>query len=934
MKVKRLIALLLCVAALCSLVTGVSAADMITVGCQTPEDWNGCYVYWWGSTGYNPSWPGEQMAKNAEGTWEYDVPTDAVNLIFNNGEGTQSKSLPVPDVYPNKYIFETETWQGFQPELLYIVAGSGALCGTDWNPSDRANRMTDDDGDGIFTKTYENVAAGRYELKVSNGSWNKSWGDPETGANYVLNVPENGADVTVGFDTANEVIIISFDGITPVIKSSISGTVDAFSGSGSAVVTFNNRRTTLRQLPGTYSYTDLSQGEYTLTVTREGCVTFTDTITIDAEPVTCDVTLTVMGDINIDGKINVGDVAKLYSHVRQQITLSDYALACADLTADGKINMGDVAKLYADIRKPQKPEEPVDPPVQPPVEPVEGVYVLGQDELPYTDEQIYQQLFDPESKLEIDLDMSDKELQKLQEDYERYHNMGSKSPIYRLGKLTITITTDAGTVSYVIPEVGARMKGNTSRTSFYNEEKGIYKYIHFKFDFQETFDDEEYYGSDCKVWASDEERDARKDRTFATLEKLEMRWNKLYDRTYLKEAYAYEVFRSEGVLAPQCNIGALTWSGALMGIYTVEEPVDKIFIERNVPEEDAGGDLYKLGWTNDGATFTSTDSIGVEDEDKGQFFIYDLKTNKKKSTHETLKNLINHLNSGSVTKDSYAQVVDVDNFLSFAAVSYFMGNGDDLRNNYNNCYMYFLKSSGKAIFIPYDFDRCLGINREFNPSGHSMTRDNPFGEGNQRSPLFRYSVDKGGFYTAEYTDVLLRVADNPLLDPDSFAQRFYIAEELYQDLVTPERKLENADGRNFAFDLNHSGSANSGDNMSFADYINAKMSAFRNYLGLGGNSGSVQGQWYVCGSFNNWSVEDRYALKTDGDTATVTLSVYDSFKFKVYNNMDGTWLGTECLTADTNVLWETDQRGNIILNGGAYHITFNPTTRQITVTNA
>ena len=32
----------------------------------------------------------------------------------------------------------------------------------------------------------------------------------------------------------------------------------------------------------------------------------------------------------------------------------------------------------------------------------------------------------------------------------------------------------------------------------------------------------------------------------------------------------------------------------------------------------------------------------------------------------------------------YASVVDIDNFLAYAAVSYIVGNPDDLRNNYNN----------------------------------------------------------------------------------------------------------------------------------------------------------------------------------------------------------------------------------------------------------
>ena len=574
----------------------------------------------------------------------------------------------------------------------------------------------------------------------------------------------------------------------------------------------------------------------------------------------------------------------------------------------------------------ESPEEPSEKPTEKPS--VSGTYIVGEDELPCSDEEIYQMLFDSNTKLEINLDMADKELQKLQDDYDRYRNMGSKSPIYRLGNLYITMTTAQGTVTFVIPEVGVRMKGNTSRTAFYNQNEGIYNYIHLKFDFQETFDDEGYYGSDSKVWDSSTERKARKNRTFATLEKLEMRWNKLYDATYLKESYAYEVFRSEGVLAPQCNIGVLDWSGARMGIYTVEEPVDGVFIERNVSAEDAGGDLYKLGWTNEGATFTNTNSIGVEDEDKALFYVYDLKTNKKTSTHENLKNLINTLNSGSLTKEKFASVVDVDNFLRFAAVSYFMGNPDDLRNNYNNCYVYFLKSSGKAVFIPYDYDRCLGINREWNPNGNSMTKDNPFGNGNQQSPLFRYSVDKGGFYTAEYTQVLLEVAENELLTADAFAQRFAIAQSMYANQVDPERNLKNAQGRDFSFDLNRTGSASGGSNMSFKDYITAKMTAFRGYVG---QSDTSSGTCYIRGDFNGWSNDSAYLMKQQGQALVFTLNFDYKIKFKVYDNDTGAWIGAESLSGDTTVAWDTDSHTNIVLEAGTYEVRYNPATKQITI---
>jgi hypothetical protein len=365
-----------------------------------------------------------------------------------------------------------------------------------------------------------------------------------------------------------------------------------------------------------------------------------------------------------------------------------------------------------------------------------------------------------------------------------------------------------------------------------------------------------------------------------------------------------------------------------MGIYTVEEPVDELFIRRNVPEADWGGDLYKLGWTSEGATFTNAKSVGVEDEDKALFYVYDLKTNKKKSTHEALKNLIRTLNSGSVTKSSFASVVDVDNFLRFAAVSYFMGNPDDLRNNYNNCYVYFLKSSGKAVFIPYDYDRCLGVNREFNPGGHSMTRDNPYGEGNQKSPLFRYSVDQGGFYTGEYTKVLLEVAENPLLTVQAFEARFSIAKDLYADLVTPERNLKNAEGRDFSFDVNRTGSASGGSNMSFKDYISAKLSNFREYMGQYDPSVS---KCYIRGDFNGWAIESAYAMQAQEEVQTFRLEMTNGFKFKVYNDQDGTWMGSECISPDTTVAYDTDGHTNIVLGAGSYLIQYDLNSKQITI---
>lgn len=594
----------------------------------------------------------------------------------------------------------------------------------------------------------------------------------------------------------------------------------------------------------------------------------------------------------------------------------------------------------ADPSSPTQPTDPVTPPVDSVPFPNDGIYDIGIDPLPYSEEELYNQLFDLNNKIDINIDMPAAELQKLQDDFDHYRSFGSKSPIYRMANMTITVTTAAGSTVYRINEVGVRMKGNTSRTDFYNSNDGIYKYIHLKVDFQETFDDEAYYGSSAKVWANKDARDERKDRTFATLEQLEMRWNKCYDQTYLKETYAYELYRSEGVLAPLTNLSSFDWSGVHMGIYVIVEPVDKIFIEKRLPKAEQGGDLYKCGWP---ANFTNTGSIGIEDEDKGQFYTYDLKSNKKTSDHSALKNFINALNSGSMTKERLAELVDMDNFLSYAAVSYFLGNPDDLRNNYNNFYIYFKKDSGKAIIIPYDFDRCLGVTYEWNPTGNGVTRDDPFSEKvaaqdnnggrSQENPLYLYSVVKGGLYVQEFADVLRRVEKNNLLTNDSFTNYFMRASTMYAGEETPSKTLRNAEGRQFKFSL----ADGIGGNLSFKTYITQKMAYYQSCMSnLDSYLDYVRPEktiYYIRGEFNNWQDTPEYGMKMENGVAVITLTFTKNAKFKIYNQAQGLWYGTNDISDDTTVDYTTTgNHDNIYLKPGKYKIIFNPETKLITIT--
>ena len=582
----------------------------------------------------------------------------------------------------------------------------------------------------------------------------------------------------------------------------------------------------------------------------------------------------------------------------------------------------------------------------------------------------FEEFFDPNNHISIKLDISDSELKKIQQDYEKYRGFGSKSPIYRMADMIVTVTKPSGeTEQWVIDQVGVRMKGNTSRTDFYNDHDGMYNLVHFKISFQETFDDEAYYGSDALVWTDSAARKERKNRTFATLEKIDIRWNRNDDPTYIRENYAYELYREFGVLAPHTNLASVDIGDDHAGVWVVYEPVDKVFLEKNLPASALGGDLYKLGWTNEGATFTSFSSYGVEDEDAGRFYVYDLKTNKKTSTHQSLKNLINTIKSSSASKASFESLIDMENFLNYCAVSYIIGNPDDLRNNYNNSYIYFRADTGKMLVIPYDSDRGLGVNT-WNPSGNGMTTDDPFSKqaiGNnseQRSPLFLKTVCRGGYFVNEYIEALKAVDASEMLKNDSFKAAFDTAAALYSGDTTPSRNYHNAGGCSFRFDINRTCSPGDSSNMSFADYISAKRATLYNAIGdqgnseekpnygdntggnsgsgdntgLGGNTGSggliANCKPYIMGDMNGWQPNDYYLMKSEGDgifTFTLTeahvSSNYGKIKFKLFDDNSKMWFGGEIIDPDCTVSYD-DNNGhrNIYLEPGTYLLTFDTNT--------
>ncbi len=448
--------------------------------------------------------------------------------------------------------------------------------------------------------------------------------------------------------------------------------------------------------------------------------------------------------------------------------------------------------------------------------------------------KIYSELFDINNKVTVKIDMSETEIAKMEADFKTYYKKRSKSPIYRKAdKVIITIGDD----TYEINDVGVRMKGNLSRTTFYNPVNGIHNMIHLRLSFDETFDDESYYGNEAEKWTDDKAREQRKKRTFASLDGLEIKWNRNYDNAYVRQRYSYEMFRNFGVPAPQSSFANLRLGDENYGVFFIGEPVDKKFIERYIDEEEQGGDLYKGGWTNTPANYTLNMTYGVADKDEGDFYNMELKTNKSTSEHKNMENLLDMLNSNDTTKEDFEKYVDVDEVMKFMAVSYFLGNPDDLRNNYNNHYIYFNKSTGKAILIPYDYDRTLGVTYSYNPEATGMTEVSPFSESaeatgqKQNNPLYRKSILENGFFRSEYKDALKEIAGSDWMDPERIEAEYEIVKKNYEDVAVIDKKMDNVQNDKLGFSLEGEFVyGNDGSNMSIREYMTRIMNTYNSVI--------------------------------------------------------------------------------------------------------
>lgn len=101
---------------------------------------------------------------------------------------------------------------------------------------------------------------------------------------------------------------------------------------------------------GTDRFYNVTPGSYTVTVSKYGHVTREYPVTVGKEAMTLDVQIHLIGDVTADGRVNMGDVGRVYAHIKGKTEITDdYTLACANANG-GKLNIGDVSRIFAHVK--------------------------------------------------------------------------------------------------------------------------------------------------------------------------------------------------------------------------------------------------------------------------------------------------------------------------------------------------------------------------------------------------------------------------------------------------------------------------------------------------------------------------------------------------------------------------------------------------------
>ena len=195
-------------------ITAVTATTLYYVD---NSNWGNANAYMWSDHGDN-GWPGAAMTSvgtvgdNAYSYYSISFAQGAyTSIIFNNGSGSQTGDLTINTAKPYFYDGAWYTWDELlaklaAPVVTYDYYITGSFNGN--NPKKAENGMT---LDGTVYKATVTLAAGDNMLKVTDGTWDNTWGYDQLGAAYEeVSNPNDYNNIKITL-TAEKSITVIFD---------------------------------------------------------------------------------------------------------------------------------------------------------------------------------------------------------------------------------------------------------------------------------------------------------------------------------------------------------------------------------------------------------------------------------------------------------------------------------------------------------------------------------------------------------------------------------------------------------------------------------------------------------------------------------------------------------------------------------------------------
>jgi len=189
--------------------------------------------------------------------------------------------------------------------------------------------------------------------------------------------------------------------------------------------------------------------------------------------------------------------------------------------------------------------------------------------------------------------------------------------------------------------------------------------------------------------------------TFLGLKSFVLR-NNTQDMTNLHERLSMLLFRRMGEETSREMHAKMFVNEEYVGLFTVVESVDKVFLKKNLGED--SGYLYKYDYPTDGTPYYF--------EDKGSdpaLYVplpFKPETNETNPRPEFVAQWVQTVNQSSAAafQSAVGEFLDLSKFIRHVAVEVFVGDYDGFLGNYgiNNFYVYRFNNQKRFQLIPWD----------------------------------------------------------------------------------------------------------------------------------------------------------------------------------------------------------------------------------------